>query len=150
MAKEQKRFLKRLREKWKTEFPFLKPVDLDEVPKIPKGCNFRCDDYFPTRGVFYYVTFDFSLRRVGEFSLGASVSRSAEKSIFDPVNTEPGPTSIGMYTIAQFMGCQRFCWEIVDVDAKLDEFLTSVGATDLRCRQRHDKYLAPIFIFPSV
>ena len=128
MGKEQKLFLKKVRETWKTEFPFLKPVDLDETPKLPKGCNFRCDDYASTRGVFYFVAFDFSQRRVGEFSLGVTVSGSAGKSVLDPsADYRPTPTNIGSYSMGVFLGRQSFRWDLVDVDAKTNAILISLG-----------------------
>jgi hypothetical protein len=121
-------FLRKVREAWKTEFPFLKAVDLEETPKIPKGCNFRCDEYFGSRGVFYFFTFDFSPRRPGEFSIGVTVSPSNARSVLSPaVESNPTPTSIGSHSIAAFMGRQTFRWELVDVDAKTNAILTSLG-----------------------
>lgn len=128
MANEQKQFLKMVREAWKTEFPFLKPVDLDEVPRQPKGSNFRCDDYFSTRGVCYFVSVDFSQRRQGEFLVGITVSPLGEKSILSPPeNYTPTPTSIGTYNLAKFLNRQSFRWDLVDVDAKTNAILVSLG-----------------------
>lgn len=128
MSKIQRQFLKSVRETWKAEFPFFKPVDLEETPKLPKGCNYRCDDYASTRGVFYFVTFDFSQRRQGEFSVAITVSNSAEKSILSPPEAaQPGPTNIGSYCIAAFLGRPAFSWDLVDVDAKTNATLVSLG-----------------------
>lgn len=130
MGKEQKLFLKIVRETWRAEFPFLKPVDLDETPKLPKGSNFCCDDYASTRGVFYFVTFDFSQRRQGEFSVGITVSNSAEKSVLNPPqDSRPTPTNVGSFSIAAFLGRPAFRWDLVDVDAKTNAILASLGGT---------------------
>jgi len=132
MSKEQKLFLEKVRETWKTQFPFLKPVDLDETPKLPKGCNFRCDDYASTRGVVYFVTFDFSQRRVGEFSVGVTVSNSPEKSVLNPPEDyRPTPKNIGSYSIAAFLGRSTFRWDLVNVDAKTNAMLASLGGTPI-------------------
>lgn len=121
-----------VREAWKTQFPFLKPVDLDETPKLPKGCNFRCDDYASSRSVFYFVTFDFSQQRQGEFSIGVTVSSSAKKSVLNPpADYRPTPTNIGSYNIAAFLGQPAFRWDFVDVDAKTNATLASLGGTPI-------------------
>ena len=128
MAGEQRIFLKRVGETWRTEFPFLKPVDLDEIPKIPKGSTFRCDDYFVTRGVCYFVSFDFSQRRQGEFMVGITVSPSPEKSFVNPLEYHPpSPISVGVYNLAAFLNRPSFRWDLVDVDAKTNAILISLG-----------------------
>lgn len=132
MGKEQKSLLKRVRKVWALEFPFLKPVDLDEVPKQPKGCNFCCDDYFATREVCYFVTFHFSQRRPGEFSVGVSVSPSREKSILSPPEDyTPSPRNVGAYSMAVYLNRQWFCWDVVDVDAKTNAILVSLGGAPI-------------------
>jgi len=133
MSKEQKRFLKKVRETWNMEFPFLELVDLEEIPKISKGCNFRCKDYFSTRGVCYFVTFDFSQRRQGEFLIGITVSPSPEKSVLSPPEDyTPTPTNIGSYNMAVFLGRQSFRWDLVDVDAKVNAILVSLGGEPIQ------------------
>lgn len=128
MGKEQKLFLKQVREAWKNEFPFLKPVDLDEIPKMPKGSNFRCDDYFSTRGVCYFVSFDFSQRRQGEFLVAITVSPIREKSVLSPPKDyTPAPTNVGTYNLAKFLNRSSFRWDLVDVDAKTNAILVSLG-----------------------
>jgi len=132
MGKEQKLFLRKVREVWTAEFPFLKPVDLDEVPRQPKGSNFGCDDYFSTRGVCYFVSFDFSQRRQGEFLVGVTVSPSREKSVLSPPEDyTPTPTNIGTYNLAKFLNRQSFRWDLVDVDAKTNATLVSFGAAPI-------------------
>lgn len=132
MAKEQKHFLKRVRETWEAEFPFLKPVDLDEVPKIPRGCNYCCGNYVAIRGVFYFVTFDFSPVCPGEFSLGITVSDSAHKSVLNPpTDYRPTPTNVGSYNIAVFMGRQAFLWDLVGTDDKVNSMLASLRTTSI-------------------
>ena len=128
MAKEQKLFLKKVKDAWKAEFPFLRQVDLNETPKLPNGCKFRCDDYASTRGVYYFVTFDFSQRRQGEFSVRITVSGSPAKSVLDPAaDYQPTPTSIGSHSMGVFLGRQSFRWDLVDVDAKTNAILVSLG-----------------------
>jgi hypothetical protein len=128
MANEQKLFLKRVRETWKTQFPFLKMVDIEEVPKQPKGSNFRCDDYFSTRGVCYFVSFDFSPTRHGEFLMGVTVSPSPDKSNLDsPRDYVPTPVNVGTYNLAQFLNLPHFRWDLVDVDARTNAILVSLG-----------------------
>lgn len=128
MAKEQKLFLKKVRQTWSVEFPFLKPVDLDEVPMQPKGSIFRCDEYFATRGVCYFVSFDFSQRRQGEFMVGITVSPSREKSILDPPQDyTPTPTNVGTYNLAKFLNRQSFVWDLVDVTARTNAIQREFG-----------------------
>jgi hypothetical protein len=128
MAKEQKLFLKKVREAWAVEFPLLKPVDVDEVPKRPKGGNFRCDEYFGTRGVCYFVSFDFSDRRHGEFMVGITVSASPEKSVLNPSEYyPPSPGNVGSYNLAEFLNRQSFHWDLLDVDGKMNAILVSLG-----------------------
>jgi hypothetical protein len=132
MGKEQKLFLKRVKEAWSTDFPFLKPVELDEVPKQPKGCNFRCEDYFSTRGVCYFVTFHFSQRRQGEFSVSIAVSPSRDKSVLNsPEIYIPAPKNVGSYSMAVFLNRQSFRWDLTDVDAKTNGTLLSLGMASL-------------------
>ena len=149
MAKEQKLFLKRVREAWKTEFPFLKPVDLDEVPKQPKGSNFRCDDYFAARGICYFVSFDFSQRRQGEFQVGIAVSPSCEKSVLDfPEDYPPTPTNIGIYTLAKFLNRQSFRWDLVDVDAKTNAILVSLGGEPIASQVSENTWKPSSYALP--
>lgn len=129
MAKEQTQFWKRVREAWKKEFPFLKLVDLDEIPRLPKSSNFCCDDYFSSRGVCYFVTIDFSARRHGEFMVGITVSPSREKSVLNPSTyNPPSPSHVGSYNLAEFLdrqSCRR--WDLVDVDAKTSAICNELG-----------------------
>ncbi len=132
MAKEQKLFLKKVREAWKEEFPFLKPVDLDEVPKPAKNSVFRYDDCFSTRGVCYFVSFGFSQRRQGEFMVGITVSPSREKSVISPPeNHPPSSTNVGSYNLARFLNRQSLSWDLVDVDAKTNAILVSLGGAPI-------------------
>jgi hypothetical protein len=127
MPSPQKPFLKRVRDVWKREFPFLKPVDLAEIPALPKGCTFRCDDYFAERGRAYFILFDFSLRRLGEFSLGISVSDSVTRCIREHGLDTPSAYALGMYSVGQFIGAQTRTWALGDVDAKVDAIFRSLG-----------------------
>lgn len=128
MVKEAKLFLKRVREAWATEFPCLEAVDLNEVPRRPVGSNFRCADYFVARKTCYFVSFNFSQRRKGEFSVGITVSPSLDRSVLDPSEVEqPGPMSIGAYSMADFLNCQSFHWDLVNVTARTNEVLNEFG-----------------------
>ena len=132
MAKEQKQFLKKIGQNWKENFPFLKPVDIDEIPRLVKGSNFCCDDYFSSRKVCYFVRFCFSDRRHGEFSMGITVSPSPGRSVLDPpIFYNPSPTNIGSYSMSVFMSKQSFRWDLVDVDGKMNEILVSLGGQRL-------------------
>ena len=100
---------------------------------MPKGSNFRCKDYFATRGVCYFVTFDFSQHRIGEFLIGITVSPSLEKSILSPPeNYTPSPTNMGSYNMAVFLGRRSFSWDLVDVDAKMNAILISLGGEPIQ------------------
>lgn len=139
MPSLQKSFLKRVRDVWRIEFPFLKLVDLVEIPHLPKGCTFLCDDYFAERSKAYFVFFDFNLRRIGEFSLGITVSDSLTRSIRDPALGAPSPFELGTYGIGQFINAQTRTWALVDVDAQVDALFRSlgqepVGLTEMRSR----------------
>lgn len=119
MAGEQKMFLKRIASAWRQEFPFLKPVNLQELPQIPKGCNYLCDAYGEARSRYYFVRLDFSPKRRGEFSIGVTVSPSPERSALDPAMAkEPTSTSIGSFGVWQFMKRQWFAWSLVDLEAE--------------------------------
>ena len=123
----QKAFLSRARDVWRRDFPFLKPIDLPEIPRLPKGCRFFCDDYFAKRGTAYFIFFDFSLRRIGEFSLGITVSDSLTRSIREHGLDSPSPHGLGMYSIGQFMGVRARDWALADVDAQVDALFQSLG-----------------------
>ncbi|MFN3407709.1 MAG: hypothetical protein ACK45B_01835 [Limisphaerales bacterium] len=128
MSSEQKKFLKMLRQKWAEEFPFLRPVELNEVPVLPKGCKFRCDDYVLDRGIYYFITIDFSQRRLGEFSVRVTVSDVPDKSIWDPAtDDEPGPNSLGSHSIATFMGRQAYRWDLLGLAARNDAAMHAAG-----------------------
>ncbi|MBL9175357.1 MAG: hypothetical protein JNL10_17585 [Verrucomicrobiales bacterium] len=143
MPSIQKLFLKRAREVWQREFPFLKPVDLAEIPQLPKGCRFLCDDYFAERGRAYFIFFDFSLRRIGEFSLGITVSDSVTRCIRDYSLDAPSSHALGMYSVGQFMGVQMRDWAIADVDGQVDALFRSLGQQPVgfaQTRSRHRWY----------
>jgi hypothetical protein len=127
MPSPQKPFLKRVRDVWRREFPFLKSVDLAEIPALPKGCRFVCDNYFAERGRVYFIFFDFSLRRIGEFSLVITVSDSATRCIREHGLDSPSAYALGMYSVGPFIGAQRRTWALVDVDAQSDEIFRSLG-----------------------
>ena|SRR3974390_3358624 len=128
MAHEPRQFLKRLAASWRKEFPFLKPVDLDEVPRVPKGCNFLCDAYGASRGYYYFVTLDFSPKRRGDFTVGITVSTSPNRSTLDPGETSrPSASTVGSYGIWQFMGRPRFVWALVDLEAERDALFAELG-----------------------
>src|SRR5215831_18453170 len=120
MTSPQKPFLKRVRDVWRHEFAFLKPVDLAEIPPLPKGCRFLCDRYLAKRGRAYFIFFDFSLRRVGEFSLGITVSDSVTRCIREHGLDAPSAYGLGMYSVGQFIGTQTRTWALIDVDAQVD------------------------------
>jgi hypothetical protein len=127
MAGIQKAFLSRVRTDWQREFPFLRPVHLIEVPQLNKGTNFICDHYFPERGRAYFIQFNFSQKRFGEFSFGVTVSDSLTRSILEHGAGAPSPTALGRYAIGPFSGAQTRRWALIDHGAQADEFDRSLG-----------------------
>lgn len=127
MASVQKRFLKCVKKAWHQEFPFLKSIDVVEVPRLPKGSNFVCDKYLSERGRVYFVWFDFSQKRVGEFGVGISVSDTPSRCVRDPGLNKPSPEGLGIYDVGQF-GSPKRTWALVDVNAELAKVFTSLGA----------------------
>ncbi len=119
MAGEQKQFLKQVTALWRREFPFLQPVDLQELPRVPKGCNFLYQGGGGVPGYYYFVCFDFSSKRRGEFSIGVTISQSPERSTLNPAMVDkPTPTSVGSFGIWQFMGRHYMAWALVDLEAE--------------------------------
>lgn len=83
--------------------------------------------------MYYFIAFDFSPQKRGEFSVGITVSPLAEKSLLDPTEvSKSGPKNIGAYTIAAFLGKPVFRWDLVDVDAKTNAILVSLGGSPIR------------------
>jgi hypothetical protein len=140
MPSPQKPFLKRVRDVWRREFPFLKPVDLAEIPALPKGCRFLCDDYFTERERAYFIFFDFSLRRIGEFSLGITVSDSVTRCIREHGLDTPSAYALGMYSVGQFIGAQTRRWALVDVDAQVDALFRSLGQQPVGFAQTRSRF----------
>jgi hypothetical protein len=134
MAGIQKSFLSRVRTRWQRELPFLKPVHLSEVPQLNKGTNFLCDHYFAERGRAYFIQFDFSPKRFGEFTIGATVSDSLTRSILEHGMGDPSPTAIGMYAIGPFIGAQTRRWALIDHNAQGDELFRSLGVEPNKCQ----------------
>jgi hypothetical protein len=150
MPSIQKLFLKRAREVWQRKFAFLKPVDLVEIPQLPKGSRFLCDDYFAERGRVYFIFFNFSLRRIGEFSLGITVSDSVTRCIREHGVDAPSSHSLGMYSVGQFMGVQTRNWALADVDGQVDAVFRSLGQQPVaHTRSRYTWYPAS-FELPQV
>lgn len=128
MAGENKLFLKALRKSWKQKFPFLVPVDLEEVPKVQKGCNFRCDKYLANRGVCYFFTIDFQPKTRGRFILRISTSSNPEKSIVEHGDwplTAAKPT--GMFGVWQILERRYLAWDLVDWAGELNQLYTQLG-----------------------
>jgi len=145
MAHEPRQFLKRLAASWRKEFPFLKQVDLDEVPRVPKGCNFLCDKYGATRGYYYFVAVEFSPKRRGQFSVRIAVSPSAQQSTLDTVmGFPPSPTTTGSFGIADFLGRKHFAWALVDLEAERDALFAKLGTPMPELgNNRHDRIWRP-------
>src|SRR5262245_3776214 len=117
MSNESRRFVKQLATSWRKEFPFLKPVDLDEIPRVPKGFNFLCDAYGQTRGRYYFFAIEFSPKCRGQFSLRVAVSSSPERSTLGSVlSSQPSPGAIGSFGIARFLSKKAFAWALVDLE----------------------------------
>ncbi len=147
----QKAFLKRVASRWSRELPFFKPVHLIEVPQLNKGSNFICDHYFPQRGRAYFIQFNFSPKRIGEFTIDITVSNSVTRSILDHAWGTPSPTDIGMYAIGKFIGVQTRRWALIDHGAQADEFdrslgLEPMGFANMRSR---NTWFPPSFAVPQ-
>ena len=127
MPSIQKTFLKRVTEVWRIDFPFLKRVDLTEVPSVPKGSNFICDEYFRKRDRAYFIRFDFSQKRVGEFTIGITVSDSLTRSIREHGLESPSSSALGMFSIGQFLPVQSRTWALRDINAEVDQLFQSLG-----------------------
>lgn len=151
MAGIQKAFLKTVANRWQSEFPFLKPVHLVEVPQLNKGSNFLCDHYFPERGRAYFLHFIFSQKRVGEFSLGFTISDSVARSILEHATGEPSATAIGMYGLGRFIGVQTRRWALIDHNAQADDLDRSLGLEPLGLagRRMPHTYYPPSFGVPQ-
>lgn len=122
-----KAFLRRVAHSWRSTFPFLQLVELDEIPRLPRGSNSACLDFMTQRKRAYFIQFDFCLGRRGEFSLAVTVSDDPRKSVRAPSLVAPSPTAVGSYGIGQFIGEPIRRWALVDLNAELDEFTRSLG-----------------------
>lgn len=132
MAGENRLFLKKLRTSWKQQFPFLQSVDLDEVPRVQKGCNFRCDKYAVKRGVYYFFRITFDTKYRGRFTVGVSISSSLEKSILEhglwPLSEAK---STGMFGIWQILERRYLAWDLVDWRTETNQFFTGAGVPEV-------------------
>lgn len=140
MPSPQKPFLKRARDVWRREFPFLKPVDLAEIPSFPKGCKFLCEDYLAERDRAYFIFFNFSLRRIGEFSLGITVSDSVTRCIREYGFDAPSACALGMYGVGQFIDAPTRNWALADVDAQVDALFRSLGQDSVGFAQTRSRF----------
>jgi hypothetical protein len=127
MSGVQKAYLKSVASRWQREFPFLKPVHLIEVPQLDKGSNFLCDRYFPERGRAYFLQFNFGQKRIGEFSIGVTVSDSVTRSVLEHGTETPSAKALGMYGIGSFIGTQTQRWALIDHGAEADALWRSLG-----------------------
>lgn len=126
----RKQFLTAIRKSWAKEFPFLKPVEPDDVQKSLRGATFLCDAYADARKRFYFVHFSFPPKMPGEFTMGATVSDSSRQSVQDPAGpAKLSPLNIGGYSIAAFLGVQFRSWMLYDWEAKNIAYWQSLGAS---------------------
>ncbi len=146
MAGEQKLFLKTIASVWRTEFPLFRPLNLREVPQVPKGCNYLCDAYGDTRSRYYFIRLNFSSKCRGQFSIGVTISPSPERSTLDPaMASQPTSTSIGSFGIWQFMHRPRFDWSLVDLEAESMALLgISSGSPKSPNEWRPSTYTQPV------
>ena len=127
MAKIQQLFLRKAKEAWQREFPFLRPVDL-KINRLPKGASFLCDNYFATRRVVYFLTFEFNPRRIGEFTISVTVSPSATSPIVDSTGPfQPSPTQPGSYLIGAYFGRPMYGWALINGEEETAAFFRSIG-----------------------
>ena len=65
--------------------------------------------------------------------VGITVSPSEAKSVLNPPeNHPPSPTNVGIYNLARFLNRQSFSWDLVDVDAKTNAILVSLGGAAIQ------------------
>jgi|GEM_PF-5186477 len=138
MPNELKVFKKLVADSWRMDFPFLKQVDIDEVPRVEKGCNFLCDLYGESRKRYYFLRINFSPKRRGEFSVGISISPSPARSILEHplVSPELTPFSIGMFGIWKFLDLPRFDWALVDIDSEQNALFSKLGLPGIKSGSR--------------
>ena len=128
MAHEPKKFLKQVAAAWKEEFPFLKPVDLNEVPRMPKGTNFLCEACGDTRELYYFIAIEFSPKLRGQFTVRVAISDSPNRSTLgSAMGLSPSPTTKGSFGVQRFLGQQQFSWALVDLEKERDELLAEIG-----------------------
>lgn len=128
MSNESKRFVKQLAASWQREFPFLKPVELDEIPRVPKGFNYLCDVHGEARGRYYFFAIEFSPKRRGQFSLRVAVSPSPQRSTLgSALTSRPSALATGSFGIARFLDKKQFAWALVDLEAERDELFKDLG-----------------------
>ena len=115
MGGEQKIFIATLAERWKRDMPFLEQVDINEIPKAPRGCNYRLKVSMNDR--FYFVRIEFNRKKRGEFSIGITASLTPIRSTLDASGDRiPCRTSIGSFGIWQFPNVPFRAWSLVDLE----------------------------------
>lgn len=150
MANEQKIFLKALRKSWSVEFPSIKSAGEDAAKRRPENCNFVCDDCVASKARYYFLQFDFSRKRRGEFSIIITISKSRADSILSASeDQEPTPQSVGAFGVWQFMRKPWKAWSLVDLEAEsmvllgfpsgLPKKPRCLGADHLRSTARKDR-----------
>ena len=133
MVNLKKSLLEKIAVSWREHFPFMHQVNLQETPKIPKNCNYRCDSYSLSRGLFYFFQISFPPKREGEFTLVIVISNDANKSVIDHgIALNPTKNAIGRYGIWQFMGRQRYSWSLKDIDIENERFFKAAGIENVQ------------------
>ena len=127
MKNIRNQFLRAVEAEWARLFPFLKPVELEERPKRGKLCNYIYQNQSKANFI-YFISFQFSEIRIGEFTIDVSISHSNEVSVLDR-RTKDDLQSLkyGSYRIGTFMGTKDYWWALVDVDSQNQELWRSVG-----------------------
>jgi hypothetical protein len=125
----QKQFLKKLKENWSSEFPFLKPIEVKEIPRRDKNCNFIYEGSYEKAGLAYFFSIQFSKIRIGEFTLDVSISNDKEHSILERKGKQDlSELKIGTYRIGSFFEKKDYWWMLVDVDRESYRLFESIGA----------------------
>lgn len=124
----KKLLLRKIQENWKQEFPLLKPIDLDEVPRRIKGGNYVCDQYFQERNLAYFFSIDFHLKRQGEFTIDVTISNSPKQSIQTGGSRwDLDAERIGSYRLGTFVNGKDCWWALADADTLHAGNLKSLG-----------------------
>ena len=145
MSKIQRPFLIRVREAWQHRFPFLEPVEIDEIPRRDNGGNYRCSAFFSERSRAYFVAYQFSKVRRGEFTLEVTIADSLDRSILEHrTASDIAAHKLGSYRIGSFIDGKDCWWALQDVEAETRRLLPSLPIARPPGRWRPSSFDLPL------